>query len=185
MVTRLALVALTIAAMAVSFLLAGGVAGGMGTLAAMAFVPVLAAIAVIDARSFLIPDILNGAGLALGLIHVAAGGDGAAVLEALMRGAGLAAALLALREGYRRLRGREGLGLGDVKLAGVAGVWLELSAIPLAIEVAALSALLVIGARHLAGGPKARLDGRLPFGLFLAPAIWVAWVADGLLWGGG
>ncbi|QRG06048.1 hypothetical protein EZH22_24110 [Xanthobacter dioxanivorans] len=57
-------------------------------LAAAALVPVLAAIAVIDARWYLIPDTLNAAGLALGLVHAAAVAldplDG--VLTALARG---------------------------------------------------------------------------------------------------
>ena len=48
---------------------------------------------------------------------------------------------LGLQTGYRWLRNREGLGSGDVKLAGVAGAWLGWSTIPIAIEVAALAAL--------------------------------------------
>ena len=35
------------------------------------------------------------------------------------------ASFFALRYGYARLRGRQGLGLGDVKLAFVAGAWLD------------------------------------------------------------
>jgi leader peptidase (prepilin peptidase)/N-methyltransferase len=32
--------------------------------------------------------------------------------------------LVALMAGYRSWRGRDGLGLGDIKLAGTAGAWL-------------------------------------------------------------
>ena len=48
-----------------------------------------------------------------------------AVGIALLRGAVLALLFLGLRALYRRLRGRDGIGLGDVKLAGVAGAWLD------------------------------------------------------------
>ena len=47
----------------------------------------------------------------------------------------------AFRAGYRSLRGREGMGLGDVKLAAVAGVWLDWTDLPIAVDIAALSAL--------------------------------------------
>jgi leader peptidase (prepilin peptidase)/N-methyltransferase len=81
----------------------------------------------------------------------------------------------ALRVAYRRLRGREGIGLGDVKLAFVAGVWLGWTLIPVAIEIAAGAALLAyLTWRGLAKHPP-EPAARLPFGLFFAPAIWLAW----------
>ena len=67
------------------------------------------------------------------------------------------------------------MGFGDVKLAAVAGVWLDWAFLPVAIEIAALSALAVaLYARFRDHGfdPKARL----PFGAFFAPAIWICWV---------
>ena len=81
------------------------------------------AIALIDRRQFIIPDELNAAAFLLALADARIGRG--ALLEdtasAVIRGAVLAATFLALRILYRRLRGRDGLGLGDVKLAGVAG----------------------------------------------------------------
>ena len=53
------------------------------------------------------------------------------------------ALLYGFRAGYRALRGTEGLGLGDVKLAAVAGVWLGWADLPMAVNIAALSALAV------------------------------------------
>ena len=50
--------------------------------------------------------------------------------------------------GYRRWRGRDGLGLGDVKLAAVAGAWLSFVTIFAVVELATLSAL---GAYLLSG----------------------------------
>jgi hypothetical protein len=43
----------------------------------------------------------------------------------LERGELSAFAFLVVREAYVRLRGRQGPGLGDVKLAAVAGAWLS------------------------------------------------------------
>jgi leader peptidase (prepilin peptidase)/N-methyltransferase len=90
----------------------------------------------------------------------------------------LALLFLALRVLYRRLRGREGLGLGDVKLAGVMGAWLGVVTIPIAVEIAALAALAVYGIRHFAAGRPLNAAAKFPFGLFLAPAIWFGWLIE-------
>jgi leader peptidase (prepilin peptidase)/N-methyltransferase len=71
--------------------------------------------------------------------------------------------------------------LGDVKLAAVAGTWLGWVTIFAIIELATLSAL---GAYLIAGWLRRRpmrATAFLPFGLFLAPAIWVGWLAEVLL----
>jgi len=88
------------------------------------------AIAFVDARRFIIPDELTAAAMALGFLHAALQASGSiveALANAALRGAILAFAFLTLRILYRRLRGRDGIGLGDVKLAGVAGVWVDWS----------------------------------------------------------
>ena len=101
------------------------------------------AIAVVDRRRLIIPDELNAlafvAGLATAGLTDAAPGE--AVLNALLRASLMSAAFFAFRAGYRGLRGREGMGLGDVKLAAVAGVWLGWTDLPVAVDIAALSAL--------------------------------------------
>src|SRR5262249_10129319 len=106
--------------------------GILGALLAL----VMASIAFVDARWPIIPNELNAAALVLALSHVAIQNPGAA-LEALaaatLRGGALAMFFLGLRLAYRHLRGREGIGLGDVKLAGVAGAWLDWTTIPIAI----------------------------------------------------
>jgi leader peptidase (prepilin peptidase)/N-methyltransferase len=84
---------------------------------------------------------------------------------------------------YRCWRGRDGIGLGDVKLAAVAGAWLSLVTIFAVIELAALAA---IGAYLLASVRNRRpLRGTafLPFGVFLAPAIWIGWLVEAWLAG--
>ena len=142
------------------------------------------AIAAVDARRFIIPDELTAAALALGLADAAIrhpDGIGEALALAALRGAIVAASFFGLWALYRRLRGREGIGLGDVKLAGVAGAWLDWPSIPIAIEIAALAALAVCLVRWLALGRAINATTRLPFGAFLAPAIWIAWLGETML----
>ena len=141
------------------------------------------AIAFVDGRRFIIPNELTATAVALGFLHAAIQDSGSVVeslANAALRGAVLAFAFLTLRILYRRLRGRDGIGLGDVKLAGVAGVWLDWWVLPAVIEVAALAALAVYAARYLSGRSPIRLL-RLPFGLFLAPAIWFGWLLESAL----
>jgi leader peptidase (prepilin peptidase) / N-methyltransferase len=153
---------------------ARGVAGA--GLAALMF-----AIAAVDARRFIIPDEFTASALVLGFVYAAIE-DMDAIVQAIalsvLRGAVLALAFLVLRVGYRRFRGRDGIGLGDVKLMAVAGVWLSWTTIPIAIEIAAVAALGTYMARHLFFSRTVRATTRLPFGLFLAPAIWIGWLVE-------
>jgi len=142
------------------------------------------AIAVVDARHYIIPDALTAAAIALAFLNAGMDDGGAplaGIAEAALRGAVLAAAFLAVRAVYGRVRGRQAIGLGDVKLAAVAGAWLGWMAMPIAVEIAALAALAAYGLRHLAGGAPIRLTEKVPFGLFFAPAIWVCWFVEGAL----
>jgi len=171
-----AIAALAIAACVVSVIAAPGLPGCFG--AALALIAI--AIAVIDVRWFIIPNELSAAGFALALVYA-----GATELQplqaaffALLRGAVLALLFFAMREGYRRLRGRDGIGLGDVKLAGAAGAWLSWLAMPIAIEIAALAAIAAFAVRHYAGGRPFDAALKFPFGLFLAPSIWLGWLID-------
>lgn len=169
------------AAVVASIAAAPGARGVLGAGLAL----LMLAIAVVDARQFIVPNELNAAGFALALVYAMYASSGAPVLEALamavLRGAVLALMFFALREAYRRLRKREGLGLGDVKLAGVAGAWLDWPTMPVAVEIAALAALAVYGLRHFVFGRPVQATSRIPFGLFFAPAIWLAWLIEVVL----
>jgi leader peptidase (prepilin peptidase) / N-methyltransferase len=139
------------------------------------------AIAFVDARHFVIPDELNIAALALAFMNLAIFSNETAteaIPFAIMRGAALSLVFLGLRIAYRKLRKREGLGLGDVKLAGVAGAWLSWQTIPIAVDLAALAALAAYSMHCLTSERGFRITGRLPFGLFFAPAIWLGWLFE-------
>ncbi len=74
---------------------------------------------------------------------------------------------------YRRVRGREGLGLGDVKLLAAGGAWDGLGALPWVLLGGALAGLVFAFARH---GRRAAGGSAVPFGPPLCLAIWGAWV---------
>ncbi len=146
----------------------------------------MAAIAVIDARSFIIPDRLTLAAFALGLAHAASADLGTYlenIMLAALRGAMLAFAFYLLRAAYFRLRGRQGIGLGDVKLAAAAGAWLDWTLTPVAIEIAALAALAAYALRQVLTKRPFDRGAKLPFGLFFAPAIWLCWLTGVIILG--
>jgi leader peptidase (prepilin peptidase)/N-methyltransferase len=175
----LGLCALALIAVAASIKAAPGPAGYLGAALAL----LMLAVAIVDARWLIIPDQLSAAGFALGLINAAVTGQEPwqAAGIALARGAVLALLFYGLRALYRRLRGRQGIGLGDVKLAAVAGVWLDWLTLPIAVEIAALTALGAIGIRHYAAGRRLDAALKFPFGLFLAPSIWACWLLEATL----
>jgi len=175
-----AVVLVTLGACAASLIAAPGLPGCLG--AALALIAM--AIAVIDARYFVIPNELSAAAFALALVNAAVMAPfamGEAVAIALLRAAVLALLFLGLREVYRRVRGRDGIGLGDVKLAGVAGAWLDWLTLPIAIEIAALAAIAVFGLRHYVKARAFDPALKFPFGLFLAPSIWLGWLIEATL----
>jgi leader peptidase (prepilin peptidase)/N-methyltransferase len=141
------------------------------------------AIAVADARAYIIPDRLTLAAFVLALAAAAVTGFANIpenVALAAARGLVLALAFFALREIYFRLRQRHGIGLGDVKLAAAAGAWLDWPLIPVAVEIAAVLALTVYLASRLVLRRPISAASKLPFGLFFAPAIWFCWLLGAL-----
>ena len=142
------------------------------------------AIAATDTRRYIIPNELTGAAVALALLRAATVGPDAG-WEGLAWAAGRALTItlpfLALMALYRWWRHRDGLGLGDIKLAAVAGAWLGLVMVFAVVELATLTAL---GAYLLNAKIRRRplkATAFLPFGSFLAPAIWLGWLAETML----
>lgn len=134
----------------------------------------LLGLAVIDARHFTLPDVLT-LPLALGGL-VAMALQWPSRLEAAALGAAAGAgAFWLIRVVYRRLRGREGLGLGDVKLMAAAGAWVGWEGLASLVFIAALAGLAVAGLKRLCGRAVAAGD-RVPFGTFLCLGTWLVWL---------
>src|SRR5579859_5415911 len=148
---RAVTVILIVTAMAVSILGAPGIGGILGAVLAV----VMLAIALVDWACFIIPNELTGTAFVLALANAAIAEPGAVLMS--MAFAGLRAAVMALiflsiRAAYKRWRGRDGMGLGDVKLAAVAGAWLDWPLMAIAVEIGACAALLAYFTRQLVLG---------------------------------
>jgi len=139
-------------------------------------------IAVVDLEHFIIPDAANAAlvvvGLGLVVLEAPPGATLASVGDALARAVVGGGALLLLRFAYLRLAGIEGLGLGDAKLAAAGGLLLDWPTLPIALLIASVGGLLAIGARSLSARTMPDRAAEIPFGAFLAPAIWLAFVLE-------
>jgi len=134
----------------------------------------LLALAWIDSEHMLMPDVLT---LPLILFGMAA-----TLLQEpedmLNHAVGAAIGYLAFRVIawlYKSIRGHDGLGQGDAKMLGAAGAWVSWAALPVLVLTAALAALAMTLVAVAAGR---RIHGRtaLPFGPFLAGALWIIWL---------
>jgi leader peptidase (prepilin peptidase) / N-methyltransferase len=134
----------------------------------------LLTLAAIDQRHFLLPDILTLPLIPAGL-SVAFALDPALVVSHLVGALAGFAAFAAIAFVYRRLRRREGLGLGDAKLLAAAGAWLGWQALPGLVVIAAVCALAVALARAVAGD-RLSATTKIAFGSYLALAFWLVWL---------
>jgi len=161
---------------ATAWLIAGVACAALGSGLAL----LMLGIAVADARHFVIPDALTASALILGTASAGLDVDGTGVLpaiaEAVLRGTALAISFGVVRAAYYRWRRRHGIGIGDIKLAAVAGVWLTWTSMAIAVELAALTAVASLILTQCHRGKPLRRSTRLPFGLYFAPAIWLVWL---------
>jgi leader peptidase (prepilin peptidase)/N-methyltransferase len=139
----------------------------------------LLTLAAIDLRHYMLPDILTLPLIPAGLAVIWAVDPTRFADHAIGVVAGLGGFWL-IGWLYRRLRGRDGLGLGDAKLLAGAGAWLGWQALPSVIVVAAGSALLVALAGTLAGSGLGATT-RIAFGPYLALALWLIWLLGPLM----
>jgi leader peptidase (prepilin peptidase)/N-methyltransferase len=134
----------------------------------------LLALAIIDWRDFVLPDFLTLPLLAAGLIVTWALDPAELPANLVGAVAGLAFVVL-VRIAYQRLRGREGIGLGDAKLLAASGAWVGWSGLPMAVLIASLAGIAACLLR-LARGDRVSATDRVPFGAFLCLGTWLAWL---------
>lgn len=155
-----------------SFWIAPGLTGLGGALLGWGLLALLA----LDAEHFWLPDALTLPLLGLGLLLAPV------PIEQRLLGAAIGGgSMLAVMLGFRALRGKDGMGLGDVKLTAALGAWLSPVLLPPLILVAALLGLLLAGLTWRRRGTGEAL--RLPFGACLSAAGFPMWllVASGAL----
>lgn len=134
----------------------------------------LLCLAMIDVRHFILPDVLTlpliAAGIAA-LLLLWPGRAAAGAIGALAAAGGF----WLVREAYCRVRAREGLGLGDVKLAAAGGAWIGWEGIASMVFIAALAGLAVAALGWSRGRAVTAAD-QVPFGAYLCLAIWIVWL---------
>lgn len=139
----------------------------------------LIALAAIDARDMMLPDSLTLPLILAGFAVTYVIAPGALAHHAAGALAGYAAIAL-IGYAYRRARRRDGIGLGDAKLAAAAGAWVSWTGLPGVILIASLTAIAMIVLGALLGS-RGRLDGRIPFGPHLAIGTWIVWIHGPIL----
>lgn len=129
-----------------------------------------AMIAYYDIRYLRIPNIATALLTASGLVW-AVGTLGQTFMIAIANGFAGLAVLAAVRWLYAVLRKRTGLGMGDVKLAGAACIWIGTMQLPWLILIACIVAFTHIGVLYITAKNEVRLATKLPFGAHLAVAL--------------
>ncbi len=129
-----------------------------------------------DMLAFILPNALTLSLGASGLLLAAREGGGELQESAIGLVAG-GASLLLVKLFYEHVRGREGLGLGDVKLFAAAGAWVKLEGLPSVLLIGSLLGLLYAlfsFRRSLAGcgTPKGALGRRTLRRLLADLAVW-------------
>jgi leader peptidase (prepilin peptidase)/N-methyltransferase len=138
-----------------------------------------------DAETFRLPDTFTLPGIVLGIAQSWLPGGGLVPALDLARsapfacpawsplvssiaGAGLAGGVLyAIRALYFALRRREGMGMGDVKLAAMLGAWMGVSGAALSLMLGILAAAVWSASRMRIGPGRNGWQARLPLGAFL------------------
>ena len=139
----------------------------------------LAALAEADLLTYRLPDFLTLPLIVCGLAvsQVMPEPDIVAHAAGALGGFAMFAILAAV---YERMKGHEGLGLGDAKLVAAAGAWLGWQALPSVVLIGALGGILWVGVRSLFRG-RELVRERIAFGAPLCAAFWLVWLYGPLI----
>jgi leader peptidase (prepilin peptidase) / N-methyltransferase len=135
---------------------------------AMVFLTALLILSLIDLEHYILPDVITLPGIALGIAASFLPGSPISPLTSVASAVGGYVGFWCFAWAFRRLRGIEGLGQGDWKMAAMLGAFLGWEKLLLTIFFASLAGT-VVGLTLIAiqGGTMQR---KLPLGTFLALA---------------
>lgn len=153
--------------------------GPLQAAAQAAFLLAMLVVTLIDLDHRIIPDEISVPGIALGILVCPV--LGISRWEGIAGAAAGFSALFLVALAYRRLRGIEGMGGGDLKLAGMLGAFLGWKGLLLTLVLGSFAGAvvgMVLIALGRGGGKTA-----LPYGTFLAPAAALVALAGTRLWG--
>jgi len=155
--------------------------GPIDLAAALCLLSALVAITFIDLDHRIIPNEISLPGIPIGFLFGAlrpsVGPFDAAV--GVLAGGGV---LFAVAYGYERVRKREGMGMGDVKLLAMIGAFLGWHGVLVTVLIASLTGSLVGIVAMVRGGHGLKLA--IPFGPFLAlgAAVHLFWGPELIAW---
>ena len=139
----------------------------------LAFACALIVLFVIDLQHRILPNVITFSGIAVGFAASLFLPPGwLSSLIGILAGGGI---LFAIAEAYYRLRGIEGLGMGDVKMLAMIGAVLGWPLMLLTLVFASFAGS-VVGVGLIASG-RGGMQAALPFGTFLALGALVAAIA--------
>jgi leader peptidase (prepilin peptidase)/N-methyltransferase len=144
----------------------------------LAFACALIVLFAIDLHHQILPNVITLPGIVAGL--AASWFLPPGWLSALIGAIAGGGILLAIAEAYYRVRGQEGLGMGDVKMLAMIGAFLGWPLMVLTLVLASFAGS-VVGVALIASR-RGGMQAALPFGTFLAVgALVAAVVGDGIL----
>ncbi|MEM8863320.1 MAG: A24 family peptidase [Chloroflexota bacterium] len=135
------------------------------------------AIAIVDFISLRIPDVLNCLLAATGFAWQIMNGSSSLLLQ-IFYSIGLLIFFYLIRVWHFASAEKQGLGLGDVKMAGAAGLWISPLNFPVFVFLSSSTGLLF--ALIKLGRAKST---KIPFGPFLALGLFLTWIWEN--YGGG
>jgi len=137
----------------------------------------LTASAVIDLRTGYLPDQLQILMTVVGVGVIIIGSPIGVTWESAAAGAaGGGIFLMGIRWLFSIVKGREAMGLGDVKLFAVGGLWLGPWALPIVMVIAGITTIVGAGVMTVLR-EKATWQREIPFGPGLATGIFVSFVS--------
>ena len=139
----------------------------------LAFACAMVVLFAIDFRHYILPNVITVPGILVGFVLSLMLPPGwKSSLIGLVAGGGV---LFLISEGYYRLRGVEGLGMGDVKMLSMIGAFLGWPLMLVTLVLASFAGS-IIGVGMIASG-RGGMKAALPFGTFLAVGALTAAVA--------
>ncbi len=84
---------------------------------------------------------------------------------------------LLMRIGYARIKGKPGLGFGDVKLAGASAIWISPWFLSSFLFIACISCIVYVLIKGFIFG-RETLQNRIPFGPFLGFGLVAIWLNE-------
>jgi leader peptidase (prepilin peptidase) / N-methyltransferase len=139
----------------------------------MLLMVIFGSVSYFDFRYLIIPDFVN-AGLLLSGLFVATLRGNEEFFYATLVAIGIAMFFYTVVYIYAKVRGRQGLGMGDVKFIAAASTWVGLSGVPWLLLIASSAALVHALLKGISGG-KLNSATRLPFGPYLALGLLIVW----------